>query len=224
MRKVCYRSTFDWIVWLLKNLKTVWVTVLHQVCFDNTLFLSSFPTWYEWLGTRLRWPRVDVSVARSRSSILLSCYTPEQLELSRMWTTHFFYRARWARMRVFPSGIWVMFQLWIASWLLRLDWEINLAFARFTPPQMERAWSFFRFIGKLKFISWAYLILSFSIHQLYFFEIYPQSKIPLLTQIAHFRRFSCNEAPAHLLPDILICRNFDFLEKWNCFQSCGLPK
>ena len=51
-----------------------------------------------------------------------------------------------------------------------------------------------------------YLISSFSDNYLSIFEIYPQSEIPLLTQIAHLDWIPSEELPAHLLPDILICR------------------
>ena len=75
---------------------------------------------------------------------------------------------------------------------------------------MARAWSSFRvlMIGKLNFFSWVYLITSFSSYQFYhlsFFEIYPRSEKPLLTQIA---RFSSKGQPMHLFPDTVICRDF----------------
>ena len=40
------------------------------------------------------------------------------------------------------------------------------------------------------------------------FEIYPQSEIPLLTQIAYLDWMSSENEPVHLLPDTLICRVF----------------
>jgi hypothetical protein len=52
-----------------------------------------------------------------------------------------------------------------------------------------------------------YLIPSFSLKHLSIYEIYPQSEIPLLTEIAHLDWFdSRSEEPAHLLPDTLIYR------------------
>ena len=53
------------------------------------------------------------------------------------------------------------------------------------------------------------LIPSFSSdhnRDLFIFEIYPQSEIPLLSQIAHLDWFLPTEDPAHLLPDIMIFR------------------
>ena len=75
---------------------------------------------------------------------------------------------------------------------------------------MARAWLSFRLIGRLQFISYEYyfLIPSFSADRLSIFEIYPQSEMPLLNQIAHLDWVSSEEDPAHLLPDILICRIF----------------
>jgi hypothetical protein len=76
---------------------------------------------------------------------------------------------------------------------------------------MARAWSSLRIIGKLEFISWVYLIPSFSsgypsTDHLSIFEIYPQSEIPLLTEI-YLHRFPSEDA-AHwqLLPDTLLFR------------------
>ena len=73
---------------------------------------------------------------------------------------------------------------------------------------MARAWLSFRVLGKLAFITGVYLIPSFSSDHLSIFEIYPQSEIPLLTQIAHLDWSSSQEDLAHLLPDTVICRVF----------------
>ena len=74
---------------------------------------------------------------------------------------------------------------------------------------MAMAWSSFHLCKlELEFISGVYLllILSFSSDdRLAIFEIYPQSEVPLLTEIGHVDLFSEEEA-AHLLPDIVICR------------------
>ena len=47
---------------------------------------------------------------------------------------------------------------------------------------------------------------SFSYKHLSIFEIYPQSEIPLLTQIAHLKWNPFEEVLVHFLPDTLICR------------------
>ena len=52
------------------------------------------------------------------------------------------------------------------------------------------------------------MISSFSGDYFSIFEIYPQSEIPQLTQIAHLDWFSEEEVPGHLLPDTLICHVF----------------
>ena len=69
---------------------------------------------------------------------------------------------------------------------------------------MVRAWSFLRLIGKLEFTSCVYLISSFSPLRESIFEIYPQSEIPLLTEIAHLDLISSEECSGHILPNILI--------------------
>ena len=53
-------------------------------------------------------------------------------------------------------------------------------------------------------MSIAPVIPSFSDDYYSIFEIYPQSEMPLLTQIARLNWFL--DEPAHLLPDTLICR------------------
>ena len=53
-----------------------------------------------------------------------------------------------------------------------------------------------------------YLIPFVSFDHLSIFEIYPESEIPLLTEIAKLDWFSSEEDPIHLLPDILIFRVF----------------
>ena len=72
---------------------------------------------------------------------------------------------------------------------------------------MAMAWSSFHLCKlDLVFISGVYLIPSFSSDdRLAIFEIYPQSEIPLLTEIARVDLFS-EEQAIHLLPDTVICR------------------
>ena len=75
---------------------------------------------------------------------------------------------------------------------------------------MAMAWSSFHLCKlELEFIAGvSYLISSFSSDdRLAIFEIYPQSEIPLLTEIGHVDLFSEEgEKAAHLLPDTVICR------------------
>jgi len=52
------------------------------------------------------------------------------------------------------------------------------------------------------------ILLPYGNNRLSIFEIYPQSKIPLLTQIARLDWFPSEEYPVHLLPDTLICIAF----------------
>jgi hypothetical protein len=80
---------------------------------------------------------------------------------------------------------------------------MSLSIAWFRLPQMARAWSSFRLTGKLEFI----FLIPFSSDHLSIFEIYPQSEIPLLTQIAHLDWPDSEEA-VHLLPDSVICHVF----------------
>ena len=72
---------------------------------------------------------------------------------------------------------------------------------------MARAWLSLR-LSKLEFISWAFLIPSFSPDYLYIYEIYPQSEKPLLTEIGQFH-WDSYEDKFYLLPDTLIRRVFN---------------
>ena len=74
------------------------------------------------------------------------------------------------------------------------------------------------------------MIHSFSFNDhLSIFEIYPQSEIPLLTQIAHVLFFSVLEYPAYLLPDILICMSirgriaFRVVDHRKNYSTCFSP-
>ena len=51
-----------------------------------------------------------------------------------------------------------------------------------------------------------YFLFFFSSEHLSIFEIYPQSEIPVLTQIAHLHWNPSEEVPADLLPETVICR------------------
>jgi len=191
--------------------RIVWVAVLHRVCLDNTLFLPSFPI------SDMSERELERAAMRPRRWIELcdglQKEDPTFCEMLHSQTTRNIEDAGKIEFFIVPGGRYLVtagdgLSVWDLGYVSTVDCKLVASVG---------LGKHFRFLMVQATPDGRGLVILLSNHsssyqsygsdsesyQLSIFEIYPQSEIPLLTQIAHF---SSKKYPVHLLPDTIICR------------------
>ena len=195
------------------------MAALQRVCIDNTLFLPSFPI-SDMSDLELeraamaprRWIELSVAFQKQHSN--------EYSEMLHPRTTRIIKELEVDSLRYFivPGGRYLVTMgkgicVWDLGYVSTVDCKLVasvglmvrgwLCSVQTTPDGMGLVILSTNRYAQIHIMN--IFNLSFSFGDFSIFEIYPQDKIPLLTQIARLDRYP-SEYPEHLLPDTLICR------------------